>query len=190
MKSTGIPLNIDNIDTDQIIPAEFLKTTQKEDFGSKLFYHWRFRTDGSANDESVFNDGKYTGNVLIVGNNFGCGSSREHAAWALADYGFKAIISAQFADIFKGNALNNKILPIELKDIIVRKIIHGIEAFPDIEIEIDLPQQLVIVKELAIKEYFEINSFHKECILKGIDSTQYLINMRERINEFENQLNA
>ncbi len=183
IQSTAIPLMVENIDTDQIIPAAFLKATNKEGFGNNLFYNWRYENN-QPNPNFVLNQDKYKGCILVAGNNFGCGSSREHAAWAIADYGFKAIISSQFADIFKGNALNNNILPIELKKEIVSTIANQIEQSPELEIEIDLERQLVIVPQLQLIEPFEINQFRKQCILEGIDETEYLINMREEIKEF------
>lgn len=184
IQSTAIPLEIDNIDTDQIIPAAYLKATTREGFGEHLFQHWRTLPDGSPNPEFVLNDPRFQGDILIGGNNFGCGSSREHAAWALADYGFKAILSSQFADIFKGNALNNNLLPIELEPTLIAEICQAVREKPDTPIEIDLKEQRLKLPSLGIEASFEINSFRKQCLLQGIDETDYLIQLRPEIADF------
>ena len=185
MRSTAVPLPIPNIDTDQIIPAEFLKATARIDFGKHLFHNWRYLPEGRNNPGFILNDDRYRGQILVTGNNFGCGSSREHAAWALADYGFKAIISSQFADIFKGNALKNRIIPVELDHETVFQIMEAVTEAPETEIQVDLEAQEVTVDALNLKTHFDINPFYKECILQGVDETQYLISMRDTITEFE-----
>jgi 3-isopropylmalate/(R)-2-methylmalate dehydratase small subunit len=182
--TTGIVLAIDNIDTDQIIPAKFLKATDKKGFGKNLFYNWRYNIDGTDNQEFAFT--KYPkGEVLIVGNNFGCGSSREHAAWAIADYGIKAIISSQFADIFKGNALNNSILPIELKADEVDTIQSFVSKNKNAQIKINLESQSVQIPELDFKSSFEIDALKKHFLMEGLSEIEYLIGMHEEINAFE-----
>ena len=188
IRSTAVPLPVDNVDTDQIIPAAYLKATTKTGFGKHLFQHWRYLPDGSPNPDFVLNQAKYQGSILISGNNFGCGSSREHAAWALADYGFKAVFSSQFADIFKGNALNNNILPVELDAELIAKLSKEIQNNPSLEIVIDLQEQFVEVPELGIKSHFEINAFRKQCLMEGIDETDFLIGLRAEIAQFSKSL--
>ncbi len=186
IRSTGIPLPIDNIDTDQIIPAPFLKLTTKEGYGKNLFYNWRYLSDYKINKEFILNQNQYKeGGIIIAGNNFGCGSSREHAAWALADYGIQVVISTQFADIFKGNAYNNNILPVELRIDEVDSLMEMVQNTPTSEITVDLKSQSVIAGDINFKANFEINSFKKECLLAGVDETEYLIKLRPEIEAFE-----
>jgi len=185
--STGIVLNIDNIDTDQIIPAKFLKSTNREGFGENLFYNWRYEENGSPKEDFVFEQYQPNSEILIAGNNFGCGSSREHAAWALADYGIKAVISTQFADIFKGNALNNGILPIEVSPDSLRVMTKYFQKNRTCAIHINLEHQTLHVTEedIIMRIGFDIDPLKKEFLLKGISDIEYLINEREEIASFE-----
>ena len=183
--STAIPLAIENIDTDQIIPARFLKATDKLGFGDNVFRDWRFNKDGSVNNNFVLNNSNYTGSILIAGRNFGCGSSREHAAWALVGYGFKVIISSFFADIFKGNALNNGLLPIQVSDEFLASLFALIEEDPSLEISVDLDGQIVQVKEHPIMEKFDIDPYKKLCLLNGYDDIDFLVSNKEKITAYE-----
>lgn len=183
--STAVPLEIENIDTDQIIPARFLKATDKLGFGDNVFRDWRFNKDGSLNNNFVLNNSNYTGSILIAGRNFGCGSSREHAAWALVGYGFKVIISSFYADIFKGNALNNGLLPIQVSDDFLASLFQLIEKDPKIKIDIDLEQQIVQVVGQPIIEKFEIDSYKKLCLLNGYDDIDFLVSNKEKITAYE-----
>lgn len=183
LTDTAVPLPIENIDTDQIIPARFLKATNKKGFGNHVFYDWRFRKDGSVNTSFVLNNSKYKGSILIAGNNFGCGSSREHAAWALAGYNFKVIISSYFADIFKGNALNNGVLPIEISAEDLAKIMTYYTDHPKEEITVDLEEQCI---ETSIGHfYFEIDAYKKLCLLNGYDDLDFLISKIDKIKQYE-----
>ncbi|MEQ9402802.1 MAG: 3-isopropylmalate dehydratase small subunit [Cyclobacteriaceae bacterium] len=189
IRSIAIPLPIANIDTDQIIPAEFLKQVDKDGYGKNLFYNWRFKDDGSLNQEFELNKPERQGaEILVAGNNFGCGSSREHAAWAVAGFGVKAVISSQFADIFRGNAYNNGILPVELKVQVLKKVMDVITERPETEIEIDLIAQEVRIPVIGLSEKFDISPFKKECLLNGVDETEYLINLRGEVEKFEKTL--
>lgn len=185
IESTAVPLNIENIDTDQIIPARFLKATNKIGFGKNLFCDWRYNNYNSLKKDFVLNNSKFSGEILVAGKNFGCGSSREHAAWALADYGFSVIISSFFADIFKNNALNNSILPIVVKEHILQKIFQAIEKNPKTMINIDLPKQTITIPSLGIEENFEINPYKKMCIMNGYDDIDYILSMKDQIAKFE-----
>ena len=185
LTSRAVPLPIENIDTDQIIPARFLKATDKSGFGSNVFRDWRFNKDGSINDNFVLNNSNYNGSILIAGRNFGCGSSREHAAWALAGYGFKVIISSFFADIFKGNALNNGILPIQVSDDFLRSLFQLVTENPEVKIAVDLEAQRVQVVDSPLLERFEIDSYKKLCLLNGYDDIDFLVSKREVITAFE-----
>ena len=179
---------IENIDTDQIIPAKFLKGVDKEGYGENLFYNWRYNSDGTDNLDFILNAKSRKGAKLIIaGNNFGCGSSREHAAWALAGYGIKAIISTQFADIFKGNAFNNGIIPIELSHEHVQYLMECANGDPSLEFEVDLNEQEVKLEALGFLEKFELNAFRKKCLLEGVDETEYLVKRRGLIEAFEKQ---
>lgn len=182
--STAIPLPVENIDTDQIIPARFLKVTNKIGFGNNLFRDWRFDDNNNPIKNFVLNDSKYSGSILVAGDNFGCGSSREHAAWALTDYGFKVIVSSYFADIFKGNALNNGLLPIQVTEAFLKKTLTTIETFPETEITVDLENQTIRIGEEVCE--FEIDSYKKICLLNGYDDIDFLISKKAEILEFEN----
>jgi 3-isopropylmalate/(R)-2-methylmalate dehydratase small subunit len=184
IQSTAVPLPVENIDTDQIIPARFLKATTRDGFGENLFRDWRFNSDGSKK-EFVLNDATYSGEILVAGKNFGCGSSREHAAWALVDYGFSAVVSSFFADIFKGNALNNSLLPVVIPEEVLQKLLQTIEKNPETPIEIDLPQQEIRVPSLTLRHHFDINPYKKICLLNGYDDIDYLLSMKDKIESFE-----
>lgn len=183
--STAVPLPIENIDTDQIIPARFLKATTRDGFGDNLFRDWRFDKAGNPKTEFVLNRNKYKGSILVAGKNFGSGSSREHAAWAIYDYGFKVVISSFFADIFKNNSLNNGLLPVQVSEKFLGTLIHAIEKDPETLIEVNLEKQKVAITSTAETEHFEINAYKKECLLKGYTDLDYLINLREKIEMYE-----
>ncbi|WP_370898349.1 3-isopropylmalate dehydratase small subunit [Chryseobacterium gossypii] len=184
IESRAVPLPAENIDTDQIIPARFLKKIDKKGFGDHLFRDWRFDAHtGKPNADFVLNNPQYTGEILVAGNNFGCGSSREHAAWALADYGFKVIISSYFADIFRGNALNNGLLPVKVSESFLKDIISGITKDPEIKIRVDVEKQTVTCKDKT--ETFELDSYKKICLLNGYDDIDFLISKKQLIKEFE-----
>ncbi len=186
LSDTGIPLSIENIDTDQIIPARFLKATDKKGFGDNVFRDWRFHKDGSVNEEFILNNKKYEGAILVAGNNFGCGSSREHAAWALAGYGFRVIISSFFADIFKENALNNGILPIQINAKVLELLLQKIKNNPTTKLTIDLEEQELITPLGNIE--FEINPYKKLCLLNGYDDIDFLVSKKKEIEAFEASL--
>lgn len=183
--SRAVPLSIEDIDTDQIIPARFLKATTREGFGENLFRDWRFMADNSVKSEFPLNNKSFSGSVLVAGRNFGCGSSREHAAWALADYGFKVVVSSFFADIFKGNALNNGLLPVQVTDEVLGLMIAKIEADPLTEIEVDLDNQSISCGEITAA--FEVNSYKKKCLQNGYDDIDYLVSLKDKIEAFELQ---
>ncbi|HTE34090.1 MAG TPA: 3-isopropylmalate dehydratase small subunit [Chryseolinea sp.] len=184
LTSTAVPLPIENIDTDQIIPARFLKATTREGFGQNLFRDWRYNSDESPKQDFVLNDKTFSGQILVAGKNFGCGSSREHAAWAIHDYGFQVVISSFFADIFKNNALNNALLPIQVSDGFLKKIFQAMDKDHLTKITIDLPQQKVIPEDGTV-ESFDINAYKKTCIMNGYDDIDYLLSMREEIRHYE-----
>lgn len=183
LKSTAVPLSIENIDTDQIIPARFLKATTREGFGENLFRDWRYSDSGNPKAEFILNNPTYQGKILVAGKNFGCGSSREHAAWALFDYGFRVVISSFFADIFKNNALNNALLPVQVSDKFLNYILETVEKNPTTKVTIDLENQTVTIDDVS--ENFEINPYKKTCLLNGYDDIDYLLNLRETIKEFD-----
>ncbi len=185
IRSTAIPMPIENIDTDQIIPARFLKAITKEGFGDNLFRDWRYDKEGKELPDFVLNNPMYSGKILIAGKNFGCGSSREHAAWSLHDFGFRVIISSYFADIFKSNALNNGLLPITVSDEILHSIFESIESDPQFEVSVDVEKQELNLGEKKIA--FELDSYKKECLLNGYDDIDYLLSIKEDIVQFENQ---
>lgn len=187
LKSTAIPLNIENVDTDQIIPARFLKATDKKGFGDNVFRDWRYNKDGSENSEFILNDSKYSGSILVAGDNFGCGSSREHAAWAIVGYGFKVVVSSFFADIFKGNALNNGLLPVQVSSVFLRDLLQQIESNPHTELEVNLENQTISVKNSDLSEDFEIDAYKKTCMINGYDDIDYLVNNKQQIEAFEAQ---
>jgi len=185
IQSRAIPLSIENVDTDQIIPARFLKATDRKGFGDNVFRDWRFKKDGTVNEEFVLNDSKYSGHILVAGDNFGCGSSREHAAWALTDYGFKVVISSFFADIFKGNALNNGLLPVQVSAEFLSELLSLVENNPETELEVNLEKQIISVKYSELSEDFEIDAYKKTCMINGYDDIDYLVNNKELIEAFE-----
>ncbi len=186
--SKFVPLPFQNVDTDQIIPARFLKATTKTGFGKNLFRDWRYENDDDQNPKQdfVLNQKKYSGTILVCGKNFGCGSSREHAAWALTDYGFKVVVSSFFADIFKGNCLNNGLLPVQVSDKFLNEIF---ELGAEDTITVDLENNLIQIDSSGSKEYFSINEYKKNCLLNGYDDIDYLVNLKGEIEAFENQLN-
>ena len=185
LESRVVPLPVQDVDTDQIIPARFLKATTREGFGENLFRDWRYDTDGRPRPEFVLNDPAWSGQVLVAGENFGCGSSREHAAWALTDYGFRAVVSSYFADIFKGNALNNGLLPVQVSEAFLQKIFQSVKQDPQATVRIDLPEQTITLLAGGEQENFEINGFKKTCMLNGYDDTEYLLNRLADIEAFE-----
>ncbi len=184
LRSSAYPLPIENVDTDQIIPARFLKATERKGFGDNLFRDWRYNNDGSFKQDFVLNNSKYSGKILVGGKNFGSGSSREHAAWAVYDFGFRCVISSFFADIFRNNCLNIGILPVQLSAGFVKKIYDAIDRDPKTEIEIDLPNQKVTLLATGETESFEINSYKKQNMLNGYDDIDYLQNIKNDIQEF------
>ncbi|WP_026838012.1 3-isopropylmalate dehydratase small subunit [Gillisia sp. JM1] len=185
LTDTAVPLEIENIDTDQIIPARFLKATDKEGFGENLFQDWRFDEAGNPNSEFNLNNKKYKGSILVAGNNFGCGSSREHAAWALKAYGFKVIISSYFADIFKGNSLNNGLLPLQVSPGFLKKIFTAINIDPSEKLHVDLENQLIKITSTGVSEKFEIDPYKKNCMINGYDDIDFLVSRKEAIQKFE-----
>lgn len=185
--STCVPLPVENIDTDQIIPARFLKSTSREGFGDHLFNDWRYLPDGTPNPDFILNDPAVKeSRILVAGKNFGCGSSREHAAWAIADYGFRAVISSFFADIHRNNELNNFVLPVTVSPEFLAELFETIEARPDAEVTIDLPSQTVTNCLTGRSETFSINPYKKECLTKGLDDIDYLLTHKDDIIAFEN----
>tara|TARA_B100001094_G_scaffold184957_1_gene179192 strand:- start:4539 stop:5135 length:597 start_codon:yes stop_codon:yes gene_type:complete len=182
--STAVPLNIENVDTDQIIPARFLKATKRINFDKNLFRDWRYNQDNSLKKDFVLNKNIYGGKILIGGKNFGSGSSREHAAWAIYDYGFRCVVSSFFADIFRNNCLNIGVLPVQVSEVFLSKIFNQVEAKPSSEIKIDLNEQSIKIIDLNLTESFEINSYKKNNMLNGFDDIDYLINMKKQIKEF------
>jgi 3-isopropylmalate/(R)-2-methylmalate dehydratase small subunit len=185
LTSAVVPLNIENIDTDQIIPARFLKATTREGFGENLFRDWRYENDNQPKADFVLNNPTYSGQVLVAGKNFGCGSSREHAAWAIQDAGFDAVISSFFADIFKGNALNNGLLPIQVSDEFLAQIFKAVDNNPKSALEVDLENQTVTILETGAQESFEINAYKKSCLINGYDDIDFILNQKQLIEEFE-----
>ena len=177
--STCVPLPLENVDTDQIIPARFLKATDKKGFGENLFRDWRYNKDGSLKKDFVLNNPKYKGCILVAGKNFGSGSSREHAAWAIAGYGFRVVISSFFADIHKQNELNNFVLPVVVSDDFLKELFEEIEKNPDTLVEVDLPNQKVTNKTTGRTETFEINAYKKHCLMNGLDDIDYLLQNKE-----------
>ncbi|MHC8947405.1 3-isopropylmalate dehydratase small subunit [Sphingobacterium hungaricum] len=183
--SRVVPLPIENIDTDQIIPARFLKATTREGFGNNLFRDWRYDSNNEPKADFVMNNPTYSGKILVAGKNFGCGSSREHAAWAIEDYGFDVVISSFFADIFKGNALNNGVLPIQVSDEFLEKIFDTTFSNPNSEITVDLEAQTVTIKDSGDVESFEINPYKKSCLINGYDDIDFILSHVEDITYFE-----
>ena len=185
LKSTAVPLAVENIDTDQIIPARFLKATTREGFGDNLFRDWRYDNDGNPVKEFVLNQATYKGKILVAGKNFGCGSSREHAAWAIFDYGFRVVISSFFADIFKNNAMNNGLLPVVVSDAFLKKLVETIQKDPKTELVVDLEKQVVALG--GVNQGFEINPYKKSCMINGYDDIEYLLSLNEEIRKFDKE---
>ena len=186
--STCIPLPLENVDTDQIIPARFLKATDKEGFGENLFRDWRYDKEGRPIKDFVLNDPTYSGCILVAGKNFGSGSSREHAAWAIAGYGFRVVISSFFADIHKNNELNNFVLPVVVSEKFLTELFESIRQNPKTEVEVDLPRQTVTNKSTGSQEHFDINGYKKHCLMNGLDDIDYLLQNKDKIEAWE-QLN-
>lgn len=184
LKSTAYPLPIENVDTDQIIPARFLKATERKGFGDNLFRDWRYHPDGSLKKDFVLNDPKYSGRILVGGKNFGSGSSREHAAWAVYDFGFRCVISSFFADIFKNNCLNIGVLPVQVSESFLDSIFEEIYKDPTTNLEVDLNEQKVTLLSTGQSEHFVINGYKKHNMLNGFDDIDYLQNVKEEIFEF------
>lgn len=184
LKSSCIPLPIENIDTDQIIPARFLKAIERKGFGDNLFRDWRYNSDNSPIKDFILNNPIYNGKILVGGKNFGSGSSREHAAWSVYDYGFRCVISSFFADIFRANCLNVGVLPVQVSPSFLNIIFENIYKNPNIQLNVDLPNQLVSIPDLKLSESFNINDYKKNNMLNGYDDIDYLINMKETITEF------
>jgi len=185
LTSKVVPLPIENVDTDQIIPARFLKATDKNGFGDNLFADWRYNKDGSPKADFVLNNPTYSGSILVAGKNFGSGSSREHAAWAIDGYGFKVVVSSFFADIFKNNALNNGVLPVVVSAGFLAEIFESVEKNPDTTLTVDLESQTIALDTTGKSESFEINPYKKECLLKGLDDIDYLLSKRDLIEQYE-----
>lgn len=185
--STVVPIEIENIDTDQIIPARFLKATSREGFGKNLFRDWRYENNNENEPKEDFplNNPTYSGRILVAGKNFGCGSSREHAAWAIKDYGFDVVVSSFFADIFKNNALNNFLLPVTVSDEFLQKLFAAVEDDHTVEVEMNLPEQNIKILSTNEQEHFDINSYKKTCLLNGYDDIDYLLSMKKEIETFE-----
>jgi 3-isopropylmalate/(R)-2-methylmalate dehydratase small subunit len=186
LTSTIVPLPIENVDTDQIIPARFLKATSKDGFGDHLFRDWRYDKNDQPVSSFVLNNPVYKGKILVAGKNFGSGSSREHAAWAIAGYGFKVVVSSFFADIFKNNAMNNFVLPVVVTDEFLSGIFAGVNADPQMTLTIDLENQQITNNATGKSEHFAINSYKKECFLNGFDDIDYLLSKKDTIKEYEN----
>ena len=185
ISSSAVPLPMEDVDTDQIIPARFLKATTREGFGDNLFRDWRYNPDNSPKTDFVLNNPVYTGKILVAGKNFGCGSSREHAAWAIHDFGFKVVVSSFFADIFKGNAMNNGLLPVTVSPEFLHELFVAIENDPQTEITADLDNQRITIKASGKWEGFEMDPFRKTCMQNGYDDLDYLLSLKEEIKEFE-----
>lgn len=189
VKSAAVPVAIENIDTDQIIPARFLKATSREGFGKNLFRDWRFFNDDENQPKTDFplNNPTYSGKILVAGKNFGCGSSREHAAWAIKDYGFDVVVSSFFADIFKNNALNNFLLPVLVSEEFLQQIFAAIEKDPTVQLEVNLQEQYIEITSTGARASFEINSYKKTCLLNGYDDIDYLLSIKPDIEAYEEQ---
>lgn len=180
-----IPLPLENIDTDQIVPARFLKATTREGFGENLFRDWRFDKDGNRIDSFVMNNPAYKGCILVAGKNFGCGSSREHAAWAIADYGFRVVVSSFFADIHKNNELNNFVLPVVVSEKFLANLFDSIATDPSTQVTVDLPAQTITNNATGERESFEINGYKKHCLMNGLDDIDFLLGNKDKIEEYE-----
>jgi len=185
VESTCVPLPIENVDTDQIIPARFLKATSKDGFGDNLFCDWRYDKEGQPIKDFVLNDDRYGGTVLVAGKNFGSGSSREHAAWAVAGYGFKVVVSSFFADIFRNNALNNGVLPVVVSEAFLAELFAEIEKDAKVKVKVDLPAQTITISSTGTTESFEINAYKKQCLINGYDDIDFLLANKEAIEKWE-----
>jgi len=187
--SSAVPLNIENVDTDQIIPARFLKATSREGFGKNLFRDWRYENNDESQPKKDFplNDPTYKGSILVAAKNFGCGSSREHAAWAIKDAGFDVVVSSFFADIFKNNSLNNFLLPVTVSEGFLQQVFDAIEKDPATQLEVNLEQQTITIPSTGAQETFDINNYKKTCLLNGYDDIDYLLSMKDEISQFEQQ---
>lgn len=185
LHTTAVPLPIEDVDTDQIIPARFLKATTREGFGDNLFRDWRYHSDGTPVRDFVLNNDHYKGELLVAGRNFGCGSSREHAAWAIQDFGFRVVISSFFADIFQANSLNNGLLPIQVSPAFLDQIFQEIEKDANAVFTIDLVNQRVTIESSGESEHFDINSYKKMCLIEGYDDIDFLLSLRPQIAEYE-----
>jgi len=185
LTTSAVPLPIENVDTDQIIPARFLKATTRDGFGENLFRDWRYDGQNIPKSDFVLNQNKYSGKILVAGKNFGSGSSREHAAWAIHDYGFKVVVSSFFADIFKGNALNNGLLPVQISEGFLSKIFKAIEKDPSTQISVNLVKQEIVLDATGEKESFDINPYKKECLINGYEDIDYLVSRKGKIEAFE-----
>ena len=183
--STCVPLPLENVDTDQIIPARFLKATDKQGFGDNLFRDWRYNADGTLNKDFVLNDPTYGGQILVAGKNFGCGSSREHAAWAIAGYGFRVVVSSFFADIHKNNELNNFVLPVVVGEDFLKELFDSIFADPKTLVEVNLPEQTITNKSTGRVAHFDINGYKKHCLMNGLDDVDFLVGNRDKVEAFE-----
>jgi 3-isopropylmalate/(R)-2-methylmalate dehydratase small subunit len=183
LKSTAVPIPAENIDTDQIIPARFLKATTREGFGDNLFRDWRYDSDNKPVKDFALNNPAYSGKILVAGKNFGCGSSREHAAWAIYDFGFRVVVSSFFADIFKNNALNNAVLPVVVSDGFLKNLLDTIQKNPSTEMTVDLQKQVISYGTQSQK--FEINAYKRECLINGYDDIDYLLSLNKEIREFD-----
>ena len=183
LKSTAVPIPAENIDTDQIIPARFLKATTREGFGDNLFRDWRYDSDNNPIKDFTLNNPSYSGKILVAGKNFGCGSSREHAAWSIYDYGFRVVVSSFFADIFKNNALNNAVLPVVVSDELLKNLLDAIQKNPSTEVTVDLENQVINYGNQSQK--FEINAYKRECLINGYDDIDYLLSLNNEIREFD-----
>ncbi len=188
IESTCVPLRLENVDTDQIIPARFLKATSRDEkfFGDNLFRDWRYNPDGSLNESFVLNDPRYSGQILVAGKNFGSGSSREHAAWAIAGYGFRVVVSSFFADIHKNNELNNFVLPVTVSEGFLEELFQSIADDPKTVVKVDVPAQTVTNESTGKSETFELNGYKKYCLMNAMDDIDYLLEHRKDIEEFEN----
>lgn len=185
IQSSAVPLKIENVDTDQIIPARFLKATNRVGFGDNLFRDWRYDENNQPRKDFVLNNPSFKGTILVASKNFGCGSSREHAVWAIYDYGFKVVVSSFFADIFKNNCLNIGLLPVQVSDQFLNEIFNAIDKDPGAQVEVDLVKQTITILSSKSSEKFEISSYKKECMINGYDDIDYLISLKEKIEQYE-----
>jgi 3-isopropylmalate/(R)-2-methylmalate dehydratase small subunit len=190
VQSTCVPLQQENVDTDQIIPARFLKATGREGFGKNLFRDWRYNNDDESNPKKdfVLNNPMFSGSILVAGRNFGCGSSREHAAWAIKDFGFDVVVSSFFADIFKSNALNNFLLPVQVSEDFLQKIFKAVQNDPATQVEVNLEKETIKLVASGAEEHFDINPYKKECLMHGYDDIDYLLSIMNEIEQFEDDI--